>query len=522
MNQPTPTSDRTSEIKDTNHRNFDKVRLESGDGDAPTALPSSDQQLTNSTGSIKANDDDGASCISAATSRTGPTIIIQNSTVVIKKDEDSIPRHGSESNVKTKDDPTSFFDALLEKADGDTVTINGANFIFRSDGRDLSLIGQTLASNTDPPKVDQSNGIQSTLKDSSSDETKEEAKENIAILGVPPKIMISPPPAQTPEKPICIGGTANNTQEENIRIASVERAVALRQQNLGFVKDPQNNISQSYSQSYQRPPIHPRTPSLPSYPNSASSSPILSERLNRETTATPGTRHQVRNSSPTPLPRSRSTPPSSRTPLPNRPPHPHKRSSSPAPSDDGSAVSLPTSANTSRSKSLKFRPNSEANLLQRQSSFSRGLGDRTFSLAPDSDGSPTTTLQNPFSPARMNGGDEVAGLASLSPPGVRLVKHCRHSRPHGCYLGIDERGGTLCWTSRRRSASASTVSIEEIHDVRFGLSTAVLLRYGAADKAKRYFSVITEYRTLDFECPNENLRNNLVAAIDFLRKHNDL
>ena len=122
---------------------------------------------------------------------------------------------------------------------------------------------------------------------------------------------------------------------------------------------------------------------------------------------------------------------------------------------------------------------------------------------------------------RKGAGNEVAGLAALSPPGARLSKHCRHSRPHDSYLAVDDQGHTIKWTSRKKRKDCF-LRVDDITGIRLGMNTPVLMRHGKAHRANRYFSIITQDRTLDLETPTEDARNDLVAAIDFLRKHSEL
>ena len=125
----------------------------------------------------------------------------------------------------------------------------------------------------------------------------------------------------------------------------------------------------------------------------------------------------------------------------------------------------------------------------------------------------------PPSPSR---GKEVRGLALLAPPGLRVLKHCRHARPHGCYLMLDVHGSHLMWTKKRRQAQQGSIKVDEITDVTIGLSTNVLARHGHLEKAHFYLSIITKFRTLDLEADSLEVRDDLAAAVDFLREHPDI
>lgn len=153
-------------------------------------------------------------------------------------------------------------------------------------------------------------------------------------------------------------------------------------------------------------------------------------------------------------------------------------------------------------------------------------GQRTFEHQREA--SPTQTVDDdrttpqPFSNGRDQVGDEIAGLASLSPPGVRLTKHCRHSRPHGCFLSVDAEGTEIKWTTRKRNSAEAKLRVEEIIDVKLGQATPVFERHGNPKKVAHCFSILTKFRTLDLECSSQKLRDNLVAAIRFLGEHSEL
>ena len=80
----------------------------------------------------------------------------------------------------------------------------------------------------------------------------------------------------------------------------------------------------------------------------------------------------------------------------------------------------------------------------------------------------------------------------------------------------------LVWTKKRKQSEQGSVNISEITDVTVGLSTAVLARHGYLENAGCYLSIITRFRTLDVECETGAVRDDLAAAIDFLRDHTDL
>ena len=118
---------------------------------------------------------------------------------------------------------------------------------------------------------------------------------------------------------------------------------------------------------------------------------------------------------------------------------------------------------------------------------------------------------------RTRGGREVRGLALLAPPGVRVLKHCRHAKPHACFLVVDVHGAYLAWTKKRAQSQQGSVAIGEITDVTVGLATPVLARHGTEARGGRYVSIVTRFRTLDVECDSVEVRDDLAAAVDFLR-----
>ena len=120
-------------------------------------------------------------------------------------------------------------------------------------------------------------------------------------------------------------------------------------------------------------------------------------------------------------------------------------------------------------------------------------------------------------PNRRQSSREVRGLALLAPPGVRVLKHCRHAKPHACFLMVDVHGAHLAWTKKRAQSQQGSVPIAEISDVTVGLATAVLARHGVPERADRYLSIVTRFRTLDVECESVAVRDDLAAAVDFLR-----
>ena len=120
-------------------------------------------------------------------------------------------------------------------------------------------------------------------------------------------------------------------------------------------------------------------------------------------------------------------------------------------------------------------------------------------------------------PKRRESSREVRGLALLAPPGVRVLKHCRHAKPHACFLMVDVHGAHLAWTKKRAQSQQGSVPIAEISDVTVGLATAVLARHGVPERADRYLSIVTRFRTLDVECESVAVRDDLAAAVDFLR-----
>ena len=120
-------------------------------------------------------------------------------------------------------------------------------------------------------------------------------------------------------------------------------------------------------------------------------------------------------------------------------------------------------------------------------------------------------------PNRRQSSREVRGLALLAPPGVRVLKHCRHAKPHACFVMVDVHGAHLAWTKKRAQSQQGSVPIAEISDVTVGLATAVLARHGVPERADRYLSIVTRFRTLDVECESVAVRDDLAAAVDFLR-----
>ena len=48
-------------------------------------------------------------------------------------------------------------------------------------------------------------------------------------------------------------------------------------------------------------------------------------------------------------------------------------------------------------------------------------------------------------------------------------------------------------------------------------ATAGRARHGAPERADRYLSSVTRFRTLDVECESVAVRDDLAAAVDFLR-----
>ena len=120
-------------------------------------------------------------------------------------------------------------------------------------------------------------------------------------------------------------------------------------------------------------------------------------------------------------------------------------------------------------------------------------------------------------PKRRESSREVRGLALLAPPGVRVLKHCRHAKPHACFVMVDVHGAHLAWTKKRAQSQQGSVPIAEISDVTVGLATAVLARHGVPERADRYLSIVTRFRTLDVECESVGVRDDLAAAVDFLR-----
>ena len=120
-------------------------------------------------------------------------------------------------------------------------------------------------------------------------------------------------------------------------------------------------------------------------------------------------------------------------------------------------------------------------------------------------------------PNRRQSSREVRGLALLAPPGVRVLKHCRHAKPHACFVMVDVHGAHLAWTKKRAQSQQGSVPIAEISDVTVGLATAVLARHGVPERADRYLSIVTRFRTLDVECESVAVLDDLAAAVDFLR-----
>ena len=143
----------------------------------------------------------------------------------------------------------------------------------------------------------------------------------------------------------------------------------------------------------------------------------------------------------------------------------------------------------------------------------RGRASRGGAAAPK----PAAAAPAAPPPNRRQSSREVRGLALLAPPGVRVLKHCRHAKPHACFVMVDVHGAHLAWTKKRAQSQQGSVPIAEISDVTVGLATAVLARHGVPERADRYLSIVTRFRTLDVECESVAVRDDLAAAVDFLR-----
>ena len=90
----------------------------------------------------------------------------------------------------------------------------------------------------------------------------------------------------------------------------------------------------------------------------------------------------------------------------------------------------------------------------------------------------------------------------------------------GCLLAGN--GSRVVWTKKRSTKQQGAIAVDEIADVTVGVATPVLARYGAASRAHLYLSILTRFRSLDVECESAESRDDVAAALDFLRDHPDL
>jgi len=557
---------------------------EEEDDDAPTAaLPpcstaQSSQQLTT------ADKDDALSSASvpsqsrATEPQHTPTIIIQNSTVIIKKagDDDSPQKTEAAKEDDTEDAATSTLSSTemplpeLKKDDSfstpspkktekkkkkDSLTVDGGKVVVQAAKDDATKPKKKKKKKAPLKPPSQAPPPPQELRQHSSDEWDDDHSEGDAESEkVSPLSAASTPEVTSKKKhpPLPPAPVEETKAERRSRRKRREEAhppppprppppPPLSQNNMGWPEEEEEEEDEDEKE--KEDDDDDREEDAP-----ASSQRVVDDRKeeddddddDEEDTAASSSQRVVsvptqasKPGRPAPLDtasrRRRSSAPAE---LPASPPSSNSSEKQPQPQQHRSLPRRHNSESSGLSSNSRPPPPTPEHLARRASPKLPRSADAATSTRREAEGPttapgserPTTAPQkNPFSPARRGPGDEVAGLTALSAPGMRVIKHCRHCRPHASFVSVDGGGRAIRWSSRRRrDPDASVIRIKDVVDVRVGLATPVLLRHGRADKAHLYLSVVTNLRSLDLETTSQADRNDLVAAIEFLRRHVEL
>ena len=98
--------------------------------------------------------------------------------------------------------------------------------------------------------------------------------------------------------------------------------------------------------------------------------------------------------------------------------------------------------------------------------------------------------------------------------GFTAKKHGRRGKPKVRYVQIDQNQTVIQWSSQNKNVAQALIGIADVTEVRKGMTTEILKRYGKAESASTYFSVIARSRSLDLEVESEEIRDNLVRSLN--------
>eukprot|EP00519_Triparma_laevis_P004126 CAMPEP_0182507242 /NCGR_PEP_ID=MMETSP1321-20130603/22733_1 /TAXON_ID=91990 /ORGANISM="Bolidomonas sp., Strain RCC1657" /LENGTH=920 /DNA_ID=CAMNT_0024713101 /DNA_START=324 /DNA_END=3083 /DNA_ORIENTATION=- len=122
--------------------------------------------------------------------------------------------------------------------------------------------------------------------------------------------------------------------------------------------------------------------------------------------------------------------------------------------------------------------------------------------------------------------DEVE--KKLLSDGMGIMKHPRWGKPESrqFYLRKEDGRMRLLWTSTKGAKGGSIVGdwlgfsgtiverLEDIEEIREGLTTKILERTGVPARSHLYFSIVLKSRTLDLECATEEERDDVVLCLN--------
>ena len=138
---------------------------------------------------------------------------------------------------------------------------------------------------------------------------------------------------------------------------------------------------------------------------------------------------------------------------------------------------------------------------------------------PVDQGPSVTTAHSQPAPAVAEAASESALAASAADgeqrwhTGFEVVKHGKRGKPKKRFVQLDKAQTMIQWSSQKNVKEAM-ITISDITEVRKGITTDVIRRYGKGEQAARYLSIIARSRTLDIEVETEQVRNNLVAGLN--------
>ena len=98
--------------------------------------------------------------------------------------------------------------------------------------------------------------------------------------------------------------------------------------------------------------------------------------------------------------------------------------------------------------------------------------------------------------------------------GFTAKKHGRRGKPKVRYVQIDQNQTVIQWSSQNKNVAQALIGIADVTEVRKGMTTEILKRYGKAESASTYFSVIARSRSLDLQVESEEIRDNLVRSLN--------